>query len=254
MCPSRTRGGTLEGALSSARLARPVLLDGTQPEKGEFRCVHAPHWLLAVAFTATAATVALADDFNPAPWRGDPLTVAAEWEFVSQNLLDMPPDYMTTVGDGIHQFNASCFTHDHFEYLFWQPDPTDPADGRIYTTDQPGLMRFYLCNWIDFYPFKYIWVQITYGGEGVPFVQDVLCPNPATNEWTDPLYGVLIDRWGTPGFMTEHWFLTFNPDREYVNVVIPPFTWVDQVWIDTISTLVVADEDMSWSGIKSLYK
>lgn len=210
--------------------------------------------LVIAGFAAVAVTAALADDFNPPPWRGGPLTVAAEWEFLTSNLLDMPPDYMNTVGDGIHDFNTNCFTHAHFENCTWQPDPLDPNDGRIVTGPEPGRILFFLCNWIDYYPYKYIWVQLTYGGMGTPFVQEVIAPNPTTNEWPDPLYGQPIDIWGTPGFMTEHWYLPFNPDREYVNVIVPPFTWLDQVWIDTISTLIIADEDMSWGGIKSLYK
>jgi hypothetical protein len=210
--------------------------------------------LATVAFATLAVAAAQADDFNPPPWRDGPLTVAAEWEFLSSNLLDMPPDYMNTVGDGIHAFNASCFTHAHFENCFWEPDPLDPNDGRIFTTEGPGRILFFLCNWIDFYPYKYVWVQLTYGGLGTPFVQEVLAPNPYTNEWTDPLYGHLIETGGTPGHLTEYWYLSFNPDREYVNVIIPPWTWLDQAWIDTISTFVISTEDMSWGGIKSLYK
>ncbi|MBK9304607.1 MAG: hypothetical protein IPM94_12165 [bacterium] len=210
--------------------------------------------LVIAGFAAVAATAALADDFNPPPWRDGPLTVAAEWEFLTSNLLDMPPDYFNTVGDGIHDFNASCFTHAHFENCTWQPDPLNPNDGRIVTGPEPGRILFFLCNWIDYYPYKYIWVQLTYGGMGAPFVQEVIAPNPATNEWPDPLYGQLVERWGAPGFMTEHWYLPFNPDREFVNVILPPNTWIDQVWIDTISTLIIANEDMSWGGIKSLYR
>ncbi|MDO9695244.1 MAG: hypothetical protein Q7W56_10955 [Candidatus Latescibacteria bacterium] len=210
--------------------------------------------LVIAGFAAIAATAALADDFNPPPWRGGPLTVAAEWEFISSNLLDMPPDYMNTVGDGIHDFNTNCFTHAHFENCYWQPDPQNPNDGRIFTTQEPGRILFFLCNWIDYYPYKYIWVQLTYGGMGTPFVQEVIAPNPGTNEWLNPLYGQLIEKWGTLGYMTEYWYLAFNPDREYVNVILPPNTWIDQVWIDTISTLIIANEDMSWGGIKSLYK
>ncbi|MDO9170382.1 MAG: hypothetical protein Q7W29_00945 [bacterium] len=210
--------------------------------------------LATVAFATLAVAAAQADDFNPPPWRDGPLTVAAEWEFIGQDLYDMPPDYLNTVGDGIHVFNPGCFTHAHFENCFWQPDPANPADGRVFTTDAPGRILFFLCNWIDYYPYKYIWVQITYGGMGTPFVQEVIAPNPGTNEWPNPLYGQHVESGGVPGFATEYWYLSFNPDREYVNVILPPNTWIDQVWIDTISTFVISAEDMSWGGIKSLYK
>jgi hypothetical protein len=53
----------------------------------------------------------------------------------------------------------------------------------------------------------------------------------------------------------EFWHLPYNPDREYVNVELPPFTWIDQVWIETISTNgTIATEYSTWGEVKSLFR
>ncbi len=206
--------------------------------------------VLAGAMLAAAAAPAVAHDLCPAPFRGDPLTVFAEWEFVGSDLYDDEPDYMYVVGDGIHDFHEYCFTHTHPYHVYWEEDPTEPGDGRVYTTDIAGRLEFFVCNWIDGYPWKYIWVQITYGGDGVPFVYEVVAP-----PWETPIYGTLLKV--VPcgdGQRVESWVLTINPDREYVNIQIPPNTWVDQVIIETHSTLVSPVEGKSWGTIKAMYR
>jgi hypothetical protein len=53
----------------------------------------------------------------------------------------------------------------------------------------------------------------------------------------------------------EVWILLPNPDREHVYIDIPPFTYVDQVVIDTISTNdVISNEDTTWGEVKSLFR
>lgn len=210
--------------------------------------------LIVAALLAGAATVVLADDFSPAPWRGDPLTYAAEWNFVNPVLTDLPPSYANSVGDGIHLFNVDCYVHTHPQNVYWEQDPTDPNDGRAYTGALPGTLDFFLCNWIDGYPYKYVWVQLTYGGEGIPFVYQTLMPNPTTNEWTNAVEGARISTAEGPGQRTEFWYFPYNPDREYVNVMLPPNTWLDQIWIETISTLVVSEEPTSWGQLKGYYR
>jgi hypothetical protein len=208
---------------------------------------------LAVLVVA-GATAVFADDFAPAPWRGQPLTVAAEWDFSTSNTIDVPPDYLNFVGDGIHPYN-DCFGHTHFQNVFWQPNPNDPNDGRAYTTDLPGQLLFFNCNFIDDFQHKYIWAQITYGGAGVPFVYEVVAPNAVTNEWEFPVLGTLVERTLGSGHNVEFWHLPYNPDREYVNIELPPFTWIDQVWIETISTNgSIATEYSTWGEVKSLFR
>ena len=53
----------------------------------------------------------------------------------------------------------------------------------------------------------------------------------------------------------EVWRIEPNPWREYVQIYIPPWTWLDQIMIDTISTNgPTANESSTWGAIKSLYR
>jgi len=217
--------------------------------------------VLILAAILTMATWALADDFMPPDFRGDPLTVMAEWDFpVNWGGGDIPTQTLITVGDGgIHELGHSfTHTHDIFDTLTWMVDPDVPQDGVAYAGPEGGQLGFYLVNWVDDYQFKHIWVQITYGGQGVPFVSSVVGPNTQTNSWVDPTYGVPGDVGPfevDPIHRVEYWVLMPNPDREYVYIDIPPFTYVDQVVIDTISTMaVVGSESTSWDRLKAVYR
>ena len=213
--------------------------------------------LIAVLSTALVAMAAPAvgDDFNPPSWRGWPLTLQVEWEFETSNMIDVVPTLLNSVGDGTHVL-GNAFTHAHPQTMFWEPDPAEPGDGRVFTTDMPGVIDCYLVNWIDLYPLKYVWVQVTYGGQGIPSVYEVVAPNQQTNDWVDPVYGTVLGQfdWG-PGQRLESWILPYNPDREYVNIAVPPFTWIDQIMIDTISAPgPVSTEGKSFGRIKSLFR
>jgi hypothetical protein len=213
------------------------------------------------ALVLLTASLTFADDFMPPGWRGDPLTVVAEWDFGSDftpNPYDIIPDYVNSVGDGIHSL-GTAHTHAHTELteVTWQIDPTDPQDGVAMTGAVSGLIDFFLVNWDDDYMFKHLWIQITYGGQGVPVVSSVVGPNASTNTWTDPTYGQpngpVIDY--DMNHRVEVWILLPNPDREHVYIDIPPFTYVDQVVIDTISTNdVISNEDTTWGEVKSLFR
>lgn len=215
--------------------------------------------LIVVLMVLGLTGFALADDFQPPEFRGDPLSVMVEWDFKTDftpNLMDIRPDQLNVVGDGVHPL-GDAYTHAHAtQSVFWQVDPDDPQDGRAYTLEQPGQIDFFLVNWTDPYPYKHIWIQITYGGEGVPFVSEVVGPNPGTNTWTDPTYGQPVDNFPVdPIHRIEYWVLQPNPDREHIYLEIPPFTWVDQIVIDTVSTpSPVTVEQDTWGGIKALYR
>ena len=203
----------------------------------------------AFALIFALGTTVQADDFNPPPWRGGPLTVQAEWEFTLPDLYDVVPEYLVTVGDGIHSL-GTAWTHGHPTDLFWEPDPNEPGDGRAYSGAIPGTLDLFLVNWEDLYDYKYIWVQITYGGQGVPVVYEVVAP-----PWENPVFGMPVWSWEGVGRRIEEWVIAINPNREYVNIEFPPFTWVDQIVVDTISTQgPTSVEDSSWGQIKALYR
>lgn len=212
--------------------------------------------LTLVALTASLAT---ADDFMPPDWRGDPLSVMVEWDFIADfnpDPMNILPDQLVTVGDGIHPL-GTAWTHAHAsDSVHWADDPNQPGDGVAMTDSVPGEIDFFLVNWTDDYEFKHIWIQITYGGEGVPFVTEVVGPNPDDNSWTNPTFGYPRDMFDVdPNHRVEYWMLMPNPDREHIYIHIPPYTWVDQVVIDTISTPEpVATEARTWSDVKGLFE
>jgi hypothetical protein len=202
----------------------------------------------------------LAEDFMPPPWRDDPLTVVATWEFTldfNPDPMTILPDVLVTVGDGIHEFHHDL-THAHAnEFVFWQQDPDDPDNGRAATQEDPGEMAFYLANWVDDYLYKHIWVQFHFGGQGVPFVAEVVGPNVMDDTWDQPVqYGQPLGSYEIdPNRRVEYWLLEPNPNREFVYVHIPSFTWLDQIVIDTISTNdVIRTESETWSGVKNLFR
>ncbi len=202
----------------------------------------------------------LADDFTPPDWRGDILTVQTEWAFNTDFTNDpdnVPPDLLITLGDGEHDL-GDAVTHAHLDTLGWQMDPDNPENGWVINLDDVAhIADFQIVNWVDDYEFKHIWIQITWGGQGpAPFVTQVIGPNPVDNNWTDPSQGIF-----TSGFdpdsnhHIEYWVLMPNPDREAIDILIPPDTWIDQVMIDTICTQGEVDiENSTWGDIKALFR
>ncbi len=212
---------------------------------------------IVLLLAALAISPVLADDFMPPDWRGEPLTVMAEWDFVTDfnpDRYNIYPDLLQTVGDGTHAL-GDAVTHAHAsETVFWAGEPG--VDGVAQTFELPGEIDFFLVNWIDDYEFKHIWIQITYGGQGAPSVSGVNGPNPIDNGWVDPTVGQPLGAFEVaPGQRVEYWLLMPNPDREHIYLHLPPFTWLDQIVFDTISTNdAIAVEAETWSGVKSLFR
>ena len=124
------------------------------------------------------------------------------------------------------------WSHMEVYHVYWEPDPSEPGDGRAIASEYfSGELRMFLANWEDNYQYKSIWVQISFGGAGTPYVWEVVAP-----PWGDPYYGELVEIIEIePGKYVERWLLQPNPDREFINIVVPIDTWVDEVIVDTIS-------------------
>jgi hypothetical protein len=196
---------------------------------------------VCAAFWITSS--ALGDDFAPPPWRGGPLSTTQGWDFLTPQSAYPPddPNVPLVVGDG----GGAPFAQAGI--LQWVPHD---GDGGL-TSGAGGLVSLYIPNWIDFKPYKRMWVQITYVGTAAtpPFifnfaVQDNVAnfvdvvPDVPTIFPLDPPH-VDSARFG----MTQGFTLYPNPDWERFDVLVPVGMILDQIVVDTISI----PEPASWA-------
>ena len=187
--------------------------------------------LIVVAIVALTFNVTLGDDLNPAPYRGDPLSVYAHWQLdpAGTNSLVLDPTDLT-------QFN------------YW--DDSDPATP--YTLDPLSVSEvvsgpdylFDLPNWVDDLPVKHLRIQVTWES-------DPTAPPPAPTisslSGIDPTGPVAVnlvgssaivaaDATGTKLYQYHDYDLFPNPDAERW-VIISPNAKLVQVVADSISTV-----------------
>lgn len=189
--------------------------------------------LVVLAASAAGGAFALADDFAPPPWRGDPLSVEVEWEF-SQPFggVQITPDSFSAVGGGPHVLHAGVKPEVVLDNLGnWAWVPGD-GDGGI--TGAPGTLVSFqiICpNWEDQEPWKFIRIQFTFDGpppvvvQGTGFIGAV--PFPA-NPLGPP---VVVD----PRHYYQDFIILPNPWWEVFVVEVPPGTVLDEIYFDTIS-------------------
>lgn len=193
---------------------------------------------IAVALLPFMADRAQADDFNPPPWRGDPLSVEAEWNFSTGIITSYTPDFYNVIfgsqGEGLDEYST------HIDGTgSWVPDPDGAgpkSNGAAYT----GFV-IHLANFIDNEPYKDIRLQLTgYMAQGgqVGFFDDPQFDITATpmNNWIPTGGGV---QYNPVEDITRAWYdirIWPNPDREdiWFNDV-PSGVVIEQVRVDTIS-------------------
>ncbi len=194
----------------------------------------------------------LAEDFMPPDFRGDPLSYTAYWEFTNDpGAGDIYPDLVNSVGDGIHQlFTAQTHTHRDIAVVFWS------STGALYTQAASGQLAFFLNNWVDPFPYKHVWVQVTYTSQDLPPYVSAVEGADESLQWPDPYIGYFMNRINVDAHhFVEYWQIQPNPNMEYVYLDLPPFTSIDEVVIDTWSTeSVVGNEAKSWGEVKSLFR
>jgi hypothetical protein len=178
----------------------------------------------------------LAFDLFPAPFRGQPGSVYAHWDFPT-NANPAPVDAFNLVPLG----NAPVYTVPveveitNFVYF---------NDGNVngwvsVPADDFSILNFSVPNFIDFEPVKQLWIQVGYFN----FNQENLYPFVAAIEANDNevgfVLGELTGAITVPelGYRLETWEIHPNPDFELVQFIVPPWILVDQVTIDTISTV-----------------
>ena len=203
----------------------------TKPERTEAHLmVRYVIVVLGAALIVGAPARVMADDFWPPWWRGQPLSVMAEWEFAGEweywPSVSIYPEIVDFYGEGEHSYLP---THIHGYDVFWEEDPNEPGDGRAYSDpNSGGYFEIVMDNWYDDEPYKYFWIQMTYGGD----TPSVYAIEGEPNGYAYfPLDVIHVDE----NHVVESWVIEPNPDWEWIWIDIPAGTWVDQLLIDTIS-------------------
>jgi hypothetical protein len=197
----------------------------------------------AIFFWLTTNGAVVADDLFPAPWRGQPRTTLAEWDFVTAANPTPPDGTLTTVVGDSGGVPMAEMESD----LVWDP----VFNGSWHTRPEPPplintFVYLEIPNWIDQEPLKLIQIQITaqprFTGPGIiemPFVVDVGGISGGTGAGhtsqrinfseleIDPVDGI----W----HRTETWQIRPNPDQEVITLDIPQDSLLTQIVVDTIS-------------------
>ncbi|MCC7413997.1 MAG: hypothetical protein IT495_20445 [Gammaproteobacteria bacterium] len=187
---------------------------------------------LCAALLLGIGTAASGDDIVAPPWlRFDPFSTVQEWEFVA------PGD---TSADGGLLFNPNGPPFATiFPGVVFVPEGTGPSGLGGYTGTgdlEFSYLLFEIPNIPDNRPVKHIQIQIN--GVWTPGLEPVLT---SVTGFFGPTFppGVFAGSEETfPGFHRVEWWDIFpNPDFETLLLFLPNTTFVNQVVIDTISTI-----------------
>lgn len=199
------------------------------------------HPLLLVAVVAALMSApAIADDFAPPDWRGDPLSYFAEWEFVSS--FKTSPDLESSMGgdQGEYLYPLAGGTHIDVDGEGWGWVDLGEGDGGISCPGRPASFAINTINWVDELPEKLIRVQITFEGVAPAVLHAQGFTDPDEHGGSGPL----IDHGQFPAgpaviFDENHFYqdivLFPNPDWEQIVVNVPDGAIVDEIIVDTIS-------------------
>lgn len=179
-----------------------------------------------VSFLAVAAIltfswgIARGDDLNPPPYRGNPLSVNAQWNLVpGSTILNL------TNWSSVDDTDPSTYLYPNFT-----PTAQIQPNGGIYQLQLP--------NWVDNMPLKDMRLQLAWAGTNqVPI-----------NLFSEGLDGVnLIQATITgisPVIPTSAGFYQYidfqflpNPDFERIHVELPATNYLTQAVVDTVSTV-----------------
>ncbi len=177
--------------------------------------------LAATIVMAVSWGIAFGDDFAPPSYRGNPLSVQAEWQLLA--------------GTNFLSLTQSNWVDD--------ADPTttlSPVPFSNQVQQVNGNYQFQLPNWIDQLQIKYMRVQLTWEQSLLPPVNIFSQAMDGANSingvitFTSP---VTYDASG----IKAHQYIDFtfqpNPDFERINVQMQPNSLLTQVVVDTVSTV-----------------
>jgi hypothetical protein len=178
---------------------------------------HIGLWIAAVVLTCSWSTV-LADDLNPPPYRGNPLSVHVHWALDANGVFSLIQ--FSSVDDSDPSTNLISFPP---TYVF------NPAIGKA---------DLRIPNFIDQEPIKYLRMQLTWTGTAQ------LPLNILSNAFDagNPVAGILTGT--SPVVITPVGYYQYydfqyqpNPDFEEIHIHLPPDASITQVVVDSVSTI-----------------
>ncbi len=193
---------------------------------------------LVVLVLLAFVTPALADDHFPAGFRGDPLSFQAEWDQFTNGTFGtgIYTDYENAVDDS----DPATYLHTGFStHLDFDPTPgwqlTPAQGGGFYNPLANATFAANVVNWIDYMPWKFMRIQVTYtdGGNGAPLITDIFGYAPITGG--EPYFSEFMGAAPNVGYFYEEWSIFPNPDWEQIQFFLPQGTIIEQIVIDTIS-------------------
>ncbi len=198
--------------------------------------------MFLIAAMALGVIPAMADNFAPPDYVGDPLSYHAEWEFANGPLPtgEIYPDSESNGGPKNGEFLYDRFdTHIDPDGSDWSWDPAD-GDGGMVNTNRNASFAINTINWVDEEPDKSLRIQVTYIGQA-PTVTG------ANGYQFDPYHGGPTNTTDFGFFQADatvdvdqsHLYndiaMQPNPDWEQIVVNVPQGTVIDEVVVDSIS-------------------
>ncbi len=201
---------------------------------------------LVLCVLVGAGQMARGDDVNPPSWPrlgAANRSTSAEWDFDEDGANPLHPD-----GDSVPLIVGDFKPQLDTAFPGGAPHPSGVASagltytagsGFLGTGTNGGTLAFNVPNWIDQEPFKFLRLQVTYTGTtpttGVFGFLGVPGDGNAVTELAGPIVPGTVGT--SSSYFYQDWTLRPNPDWEQVVLFVPNGTFIDQVVIDTISTV-----------------
>jgi PEP-CTERM motif len=177
-------------------------------------------FLAAVTILTFSWSIARGDDLTPPPYRGNPLSVNAQWNLVpGSTILNL------TSWSSVDDTDPTTYL-----YPYFTPDPQIIPNGGIYQLQLP--------NWVDNMPLKDMRLQLAWGGTNqLPF--NIFSQGlDGTNLINATIISVSPLITTSAGYY-EYVDFQFIPnlDFERIGLQLPANNYLTQAVVDTVSTI-----------------
>ena len=175
----------------------------------------------AVLVVALALNSAVADDFSPPQWRGDPHTTYQRWEFSTETTAPddwsyLPVDYAPALTPPALTVAGS---------VLYKPE--DMGEDGVWKFED--WITIEIANFPEENDYKEIWMQMTYYASGPPDVY--------AEVGEDTFWGTQVFEEASGNYIHGIWQIIIEPNPASEVLFIAPrdcTTYVDEIVIDTI--------------------